>query len=601
VLGRPHAVDWTLFGTGSSGQPRGPCGEVADTGAETFPFIVFSDTGPAVAALGPLFGDDKIVYGLDLALGVVDPYQTFELMSYCRGISPLFGESKWISSHTYTKLRDALAKSPWGRPPGPGASESPADLLIARGTVAADSATAAFLPFVRLTGVPPSPAGGDWTLERRDADGKLLGTTSFAPSFGEIDVAPGAPAADIHGPGEFVVPVPADPGLAEIDLVRNGKQMAAAHASGHAPTVTIVFPNGGERLADPLTTLAWHAEDADGEPLVFLVQYSPDGGTTWETLAADWPGTTLDVSLDHLPGTTAGLVRVIASDGFLTGAAVSASTFIVADKVPAVRILPPTGAPVAGTQTVVLRGAGRDAEDGPLPEGALIWTADRTQIGTGTLVMLPSAAFSEGLHTLTLTGTDSAGQQAQASVTLSVTRKSPVCGDGVVDPGEQCDDGNAASGDGCEPDCTISAATTSSTTSTTTTSTTTSTTSSTGTITTTTSPPASRSCAPGPSLAGLDCRLGLLVETLGDAGQLGVLAGSLLGNLEGARHAVAQAAVRTTRRKAAKDIRRALKRLGAFAHVLRSHRAAKILSPQLVGMLSAQVRMIRTDLKAIRI
>src|SRR4029078_11980633 len=29
----------------------------------------------------------------------------------------------------------------------------------------------------------------------------------------------------------------------------------------------------------------------------------------------------------------------------------------------------------------------------------------------------------------------------------------PVCGDGAVDPGEDCDDGNAAKYDGCEPEC----------------------------------------------------------------------------------------------------------------------------------------------------
>jgi cysteine-rich repeat protein len=33
----------------------------------------------------------------------------------------------------------------------------------------------------------------------------------------------------------------------------------------------------------------------------------------------------------------------------------------------------------------------------------------------------------------------------------------PACGDGTVDPGEDCDDGNVAAGDGCAPDCTIEA------------------------------------------------------------------------------------------------------------------------------------------------
>jgi cysteine-rich repeat protein len=31
----------------------------------------------------------------------------------------------------------------------------------------------------------------------------------------------------------------------------------------------------------------------------------------------------------------------------------------------------------------------------------------------------------------------------------------PYCGDGVVDPGEECDDGNGDSGDGCSPACLI--------------------------------------------------------------------------------------------------------------------------------------------------
>ena len=32
---------------------------------------------------------------------------------------------------------------------------------------------------------------------------------------------------------------------------------------------------------------------------------------------------------------------------------------------------------------------------------------------------------------------------------------SPLCGDGVVEPGEACDDGNSIAGDGCAPDCTL--------------------------------------------------------------------------------------------------------------------------------------------------
>lgn len=40
----------------------------------------------------------------------------------------------------------------------------------------------------------------------------------------------------------------------------------------------------------------------------------------------------------------------------------------------------------------------------------------------------------------------------------SSSNNNGVCGDGVVDPGEQCDDGNTVSGDGCSSTCTIETA-----------------------------------------------------------------------------------------------------------------------------------------------
>ncbi|WP_434418998.1 DUF4215 domain-containing protein [Nannocystis pusilla] len=38
--------------------------------------------------------------------------------------------------------------------------------------------------------------------------------------------------------------------------------------------------------------------------------------------------------------------------------------------------------------------------------------------------------------------------------TTATTDDKPACGNGVLEPGEQCDDGNATPGDGCEADCT---------------------------------------------------------------------------------------------------------------------------------------------------
>jgi MYXO-CTERM domain-containing protein len=61
----------------------------------------------------------------------------------------------------------------------------------------------------------------------------------------------------------------------------------------------------------------------------------------------------------------------------------------------------------------------------------------------GDGVVDPGEACDEGAK-----NSDSAKDACRTSC------KKAACGDGVVDTGEACDDGNAKSGDGCEPDCT---------------------------------------------------------------------------------------------------------------------------------------------------
>jgi cysteine-rich repeat protein len=53
---------------------------------------------------------------------------------------------------------------------------------------------------------------------------------------------------------------------------------------------------------------------------------------------------------------------------------------------------------------------------------------------------------------------DDDGISAEAGDDADDTGALPACGDGVVDAGEACDDGDAASGNGCNPDCRVSGA-----------------------------------------------------------------------------------------------------------------------------------------------
>ncbi|MFZ6184745.1 DUF4215 domain-containing protein [Nannocystis pusilla] len=74
-----------------------------------------------------------------------------------------------------------------------------------------------------------------------------------------------------------------------------------------------------------------------------------------------------------------------------------------------------------------------------LPAGCL---KDLTQIETGTGSVV------------TETTTDTTDPTETTATSTLTTGDKPACGNNVLEPGEQCDDGNADPGDGCEADCT---------------------------------------------------------------------------------------------------------------------------------------------------
>ncbi|MDP1919378.1 MAG: PKD domain-containing protein, partial [Myxococcales bacterium] len=74
---------------------------------------------------------------------------------------------------------------------------------------------------------------------------------------------------------------------------------------------------------------------------------------------------------------------------------------------------------VLGT-AAMLRGTATDLEDGALTGASLVWTSSRDgALGTGLMV---SPMLTQGVHTLTLTATDSMGAMGTASITVSVNQ-----------------------------------------------------------------------------------------------------------------------------------------------------------------------------------
>jgi cysteine-rich repeat protein len=67
-----------------------------------------------------------------------------------------------------------------------------------------------------------------------------------------------------------------------------------------------------------------------------------------------------------------------------------------------------------------------------------------------------SDSDSEGTTSADTTTTTTTGGLSDSGEDTGSTGGDGICGDGLLDPGEDCDDGNDLEGDGCEPDCTLS-------------------------------------------------------------------------------------------------------------------------------------------------
>ena len=78
-------------------------------------------------------------------------------------------------------------------------------------------------------------------------------------------------------------------------------------------------------------------------------------------------------------------------------------------------------------------------------------TVTATQIPTPTDTVTPTATdTSAPTPSATATPTDT-----PLPATPAATQTMAICGDGIVEPGEECDDGNTVSGDGCSAECRI--------------------------------------------------------------------------------------------------------------------------------------------------
>ena len=227
-----------------------------------------------------------------------------------------------------------------------------------------------------------------------------------------LEVAPRAAGATATAAGAALA--------AAVEIHQGEEVRARRAASAQPPTVRLLSPNGGETL-HPGAVVTWEAADPDGDELTFDVSYSADGGATWRLLAMGVVGNTWELqSLDALPGTNEGRMRVLANDGYHSVADVSDGAWSVPNSPPLPAIVAPRdGQRVPASERLVLEGMATDAEDGPA-YGSLTWSSSLDgALGSGGELV---AHLSPGEHRVTLAVTDSAGSRGRDEITVYVVQ-----------------------------------------------------------------------------------------------------------------------------------------------------------------------------------
>ena len=322
-------------------------------------------------------------------------------------------------------------------------------------TVTSGSATAAFITVEPLPAAarPSADYISAYTLAQQSASGEILASTGVLVQTGhssQHDMADGStsmdtqmdahvesdaqPQHDGHEHDEdgsywFAATVVRQPGVARLTLFKDGMALTSFAAGGTAPVAGISPPTVGADAVD----FAWTATDADGDPVNVSLQFSGDGGATWRSVASGVGSSSAHVTLAQLGGSTNGLARIIASDGFLTATATT-EAFAVPMQPPSVVIQAPTaGATVLEGQPVTLQGYGLDPQDGTISQTTqLSWVSDRDgALGSGTDLYVN---LSAGQHTLSLNVMNANGLPGTASVVVTVVPDYD--GDGISDADE---------------------------------------------------------------------------------------------------------------------------------------------------------------------
>ena len=172
------------------------------------------------------------------------------------------------------------------------------------------------LPEAELSVVPSGP----YVFEYQDINGGVLHQLNFDVVF-ETE---GRPLSE--SPFVYTIPYIAD--TTRIVIKHNSVSLGQKVVSANSPSVTLLSPDGGERLFGS-AEIEWSGSDADGDNLSYTVLFSTDNGATWEMIIRDLTSTGYFWDVSALPAGAQYRIKILVTDGVNTGEDISDDTFSV--------------------------------------------------------------------------------------------------------------------------------------------------------------------------------------------------------------------------------------------------------------------------------
>lgn len=264
---------------------------------------------------------------------------------------------------------------------------------------------------------------GDYLLELLDGSDNVLRSISFDAGEIEVDCAEPCPETAEPNNALFGLTITDPPDYLKLRFSRQGSVFDTITRSASTPSIyDLVLSMPGAQPEGEDILLTWSATDDDNDDLQYIVSYSVDSGRSYLVLSMNTDATSINISPDLLGGSDTARIAVSASDG-LRSALVESEIFSVQNKPPDASIDASDGIIIFGPQSLVLTASGYDLEDGNLPSAAFSWRSSIDgDLGVGRYIVVSGADLTAGEHEITMTATDSAGNQVADRIYITVRK-----------------------------------------------------------------------------------------------------------------------------------------------------------------------------------